>query len=65
MATTWPGSELILGAAPTLSAGAKVTMLGSPEELQWETNPGGGIKIAVPRPEQNPSKWAWTFEINL
>lgn len=65
IATQWPGTQLILESAPNLSPGAIVTMLGSSGELQWEANAGGGLKITVPSPTENISKWAWAFVLNL
>ncbi|CAL8103068.1 unnamed protein product [Orchesella dallaii] len=67
ISTKWPGKELILGSVEGLTAGTSITMLGSSGELEWELNgsPARGIKISVPRPDENASKWAWTFVINL
>lgn len=65
MSTKWPGTELVLGSAPSLSPGDTVELLGSSGQLQWEMNEARELKITLPRRDESTSKWAWTLVITL
>ncbi|CAL8125240.1 unnamed protein product [Orchesella dallaii] len=64
IATHWPGTKIVLGAINPVK-NLSIQMLGAVGNLSWVDNAGGGIKIAVPRPDATKSKWAWTFVLNF
>ncbi|CAL8070941.1 unnamed protein product, partial [Orchesella dallaii] len=56
MTLNWPGTKITLGSITSTSK-MTVQMLGASGDLQWIRAEGGGIKIAVPRPDEIKSKW--------
>lgn len=67
IATSWPGTELNLGALKP-AAGSKINLLGADEVLTWEEQAGEAI-ITIPaalQDEKNrPCDYAWVFKVTL
>ena len=67
IATSWPGTELNLGAVKP-APGSKISLLGADEVLTWEEQAGEAI-ITIPaalQDEKNrPCDYAWVFKVTL
>ena len=61
MITNWPGQTIQLGSISVVT-GMTVQMLGTEGTLQWATATPG-IRVTLPRPDENVSKWVWTLVI--
>ena len=64
IATTWPGSKLILRTPESSNGDVRATMLGLEQSLTYEaTQDGLKIQMPDPNPDQLPCEHAWVIKL--
>ncbi|XP_015412683.1 PREDICTED: tissue alpha-L-fucosidase [Myotis davidii] len=61
----WPENGVLSLKSPKTTSATKVMMLGIQKDLEWSTNPPGGLLIYLPQlpPSALPVEFAWTIKM--